>query len=84
MQDLHKRLARLEVASTPIQAPRQVRRFMIEAPAGTTAEAATAFLRTCGHEVRDEDFNIIRQVMGVEDGSPADLPWRDRTPEVDA
>lgn len=79
MQDLRKRLAKLEVASMLPSPPRQVRRFVIEAPAGTTVEEATAFLRTCSHGVRDADFNIIRRVIGAENGRPVDLPLRDRT-----
>lgn len=79
MQDLHKRLAKLEVASTPPGPPRHVRRFMIEAPTGTNGAEAVAFFRASGHEVRDTDLNIIRRVVGAENGRPFGLPLKDRT-----
>jgi hypothetical protein len=82
MHDLNKRLAKLEVASAPPRPPQSVRRFMIEAPASTSGVEAVDFLRTCGHEVREDDFNIIRHVIGAENGKPVDLPLKDRTSEV--
>ena len=82
MNDLHKRLAKLEVATAPPAIPRQTRRFLMEGPAGLPPEDAVAFLRSCGHEVRDEDFNIIRVVTDAENGQSINLPLHDRTAEV--
>ncbi|MCJ2036427.1 hypothetical protein [Methylobacterium sp. J-068] len=82
MQDLNKRLTKLEVANAPPRPPQSVRRFMIEAPASTSGVEAVAFLRACGHEVRDEDLNIIRHVIGAENGKPVELSLRDRTFEM--
>lgn len=82
MQDLNKRLAKLEIASAPPCPPQSVRRFMIEAPASMSCAEAVAFLRTRGHDVREDDFNIIRHVIGAENGRPVDLPLKDRTSEV--
>ncbi|MCJ2041658.1 hypothetical protein MKK70_07995 [Methylobacterium sp. E-041] len=82
MNDLHKRLAKLEVATTPPAIPHQTHRFLMEGPAGLPPEDAVAFLRSNGHEVRDEDLNIIRVVTDAENGQPIDLLLRDRTAEV--
>ena len=82
MNNLHKRLAKLELATAPPAIPRQTRLFLMEGPAGLPHEDAVAFLRLSGHEVRDEDFNIIRIAIGAENGQPINLPLRDRTAEV--
>lgn len=77
MTTIRRRLEQLEAAAP--QAPRQVRRFMIQGPQGMPCGDAVAFLRACGHEIRDQDLNIIRCVIGAEDGRPVDLPLEDLT-----
>jgi hypothetical protein len=78
MRDLNARLQKLERAIRP-QQHRKVRRFAIEGPKGLPVEAAEAFLRECGHDLRDEDHNIIRIIVGAENGQPIDLPLKDIT-----
>lgn len=72
MQSLHSRLAKLEgVAFSPMHRRRVL--WAIQGPHNMPEGAAVAFLRECGHEVRDEDLNIIRIVVGAEEGRPVDL-----------
>ena len=76
--DLHRRLAKLEGATfNPLHRRRVL--WAIEGPHNMPEGAAVAFLRECGHDVRDEDFNIIRVVVGAKDGRPVDLPMKDIT-----
>lgn len=76
--DLHRRIIKLETAVRGSD-DRMVRLFSIEGPNGLPRDEAIVFLRECGHDVRDEDFNIIRVVIGAKDGRPVDLPLRDIT-----
>ncbi|MCJ2087134.1 hypothetical protein MKK88_14230 [Methylobacterium sp. E-005] len=78
MRDLNARLQKLERAIRPPQ-QRKVRQFVIEGPKGLQVEAAEAFLRKCGHDLRDEDHNIIRIIIGAENGRPVDLRLKDIT-----
>lgn len=75
MRDLRKRVAKLESA---IRTPehRKVRQFAIEGPKNLPEGAAEAFLRECGHDILDEDRNIIRVMVSAH----RDLPLRDITP----
>lgn len=77
MQTLSKRLERLE--ATAFRGPaREARRFIIEGPAVLPEEASIAFLRACGHNIRDEDLNVVRLVISADPGEP--LPLHDLTP----
>ena len=78
MRSLNARLRKLE---STIRAPerRKVVLWAIEGPKDLPEGAAATFLRECGHDLRDEDHNIIRVVVGAEDGRPVDLPLRDIT-----
>lgn len=76
MRDLNARLRKLENASRPPQR-RAVRKFVVEGPKNLPAGAAEAFLRECGHDLKDEDLNIIRVVIAP----GPDLPLRDVTAE---
>ena len=71
---LSKRLTKLE--STAL-APRHqsVRQFAIEGPVNMPIDASIEFLRECGHDVRDEDLNIVRVFVAPD----RDLPLRDVT-----
>ena len=81
MRNLTTRLAKLEEAAFS-ERPRAVRQFVIEGPADMPEGASIAFLRSCGHDVRDEDLNIVRVLIGAEDGRPVDLPLKDLTREL--
>jgi len=78
--DLGRRLAKLE-GVTRFNDPRLQKAvtWTIEGPHNLPDGGAVAFLWDCGHDVRDEDFNIIRVIVGAEDGRPVDLPLKDRT-----
>ncbi|MCJ2136437.1 hypothetical protein MKK69_20680 [Methylobacterium sp. J-026] len=71
---LSKRLAKLESAICPPQ-HRTVRHFAIKGPKGLPRDAAVAFLRECGHDIRDDECAIIRVMV-----APGyDLPLKDIT-----
>ncbi|MGE8128952.1 hypothetical protein ACQKQD_18425 [Methylobacterium sp. NPDC080182] len=74
---MNARLRRLETAIRPPR-HRTVRRFAIEGPKNLPEGAAEAFLRECGHDLKDEDLNIIRVVIAP----GPDLALRDVTAEV--
>lgn len=76
--DLQKRIAKLESAALAPQHQKAVF-WAIQGPHNMPEGAAVAFLRECGHDVRDEDHNIIRIVIGAKDGRPVDLPLKDLT-----
>ena len=76
MRDLNARLQKLESAIRPSQ-HRTVRHFAIEGPRDLPRDAAVAFLRECGHDIRDEDLNIIRIMVAP----GRDLPLKDITAE---
>ncbi|MEA1832570.1 hypothetical protein U8607_10805 [Methylobacterium durans] len=80
MQNLQKRLSRLEATARPKRRQR-VCSFTLQGPNGLSEADAVAFLRECGHEVRDEDFNIIRTLVGADSRRPVDLPLKDLTHE---
>lgn len=70
--NLTTRLAKLE--SITFSAHHSVvQQFAIEGPADLPDEAASAFLKECGHEVRDKDFVLV--FIGVDQ----DLPLKDVT-----
>lgn len=74
--NLSKRLAKLEKAIRPPR-HRAVRHFAIEGPKGLPRDAAVAFLRECGHELRDDEDAIIRIMIAA----GQDLPLKDITAE---
>lgn len=74
--DLQKRIAKLESAALVPQHQKAVF-WAIQGPHNLPHDAAVAFLRECGHDVRDEDRNYIRVMVGAEDGRPVDLPLKD-------
>ena len=78
MQSLHSRLTKLEGAAFSPMHRRRVL-WAVQGPHNMPEGAAVAFLRECGHNVRDEDLNIIRIVLGAKDGRPVDLPLKDIT-----
>ncbi|TXM94810.1 hypothetical protein [Methylobacterium sp. WL116] len=80
MQNLLTRLGRLETAII-VKPPSAVRRFLVQGPHGLGAGDAAAFLRERGHHLDAKALNIIRVVVGTEDGRPTDLPLKDLTPE---
>lgn len=73
---LSKRLTKLE-AETACPQHRKVVLWAIEGPKDLPEGASIAFLRQCGHDVRDEDLNIIRVMIAAD----RDLPLRDITAE---
>lgn len=79
MPNLLTRIEKLERTGGPPEAAKPVRRFIVEAPVDTPTEEIAAFLRGCGHDVSDENFNIIREVIGAENGRPINLELRDLT-----
>ena len=76
MRDLNARLRKLESAIRPPQ-HRTVRHFAVEGPKDLPDGAAATFLRECGHDLRDEDLNIIRIMVAP----GRDLPLKDITAE---
>lgn len=80
MADLNRRLVKLEATTHPL--PRRVVAWAIQGPHDMPEGAAAAFLRSCGHDVRDEDHNLIRIMVGAEDGRPIDLPLKDLTRDL--
>ena len=78
MQSLHSRLTKLEGAAFSPMHRRRVL-WAVQGPHNMPEGAAVAFLRECGHDVRDEDLNVIRIVVGAKDGRPVDLPLKDIT-----
>lgn len=74
MRDLNARLRKLESAIRPPQR-RTVRKFAVEGPKNLLEGAAEAFLRECGHNLRDDDLNIIRIMVAP----GRDLPLKDIT-----
>ena len=83
MQNLITRLGRLEGRITLKSRDLPVRRFMVQGPRGLSGDDAAAFLREQGHDLNTGAFNIIRLVVGAEDGRPVDLPLADLTPRSD-
>ena len=79
MQNLLTRLGRLETAII-VKPPGSVRRFVVQGPHGMSTDDVTAFLREQGHDLGGTGMNIIRMVIGAEDGRPVDLPLVDLTP----
>ncbi|SFV14562.1 hypothetical protein SAMN02799631_05905 [Methylobacterium sp. 174MFSha1.1] len=81
MSAIHRRLEKLEATAALHSQPHRVaRRFIIQGPHGMSHGDAVAFLREQGHQIRYQDLNIIRCVIGAEDGRPVDLPLEDLTP----
>jgi hypothetical protein len=78
MQKLTSRLGRLEAAIF-VKRSGQVRLFSVQGPVGLSCDDAIAFLREQGHYICDEDTNIVRIVIGAENGKPVDLPLADLT-----
>ncbi|MCJ2052796.1 hypothetical protein [Methylobacterium sp. J-070] len=64
---------------TTIRPPqhRTVRHFAMEGPKDLPRDAAVAFLRECGHEIRDNEDAIIRIMIAA----GRDLPLKDITAE---
>ncbi|XYD12623.1 hypothetical protein R1A27_34640 (plasmid) [Methylobacterium sp. NMS12] len=79
MQNLLARLGRLETAIV-VKPTGPVRRFVVQGPHGMSTDEATAFLREQGHDLGGNGINLIRLVVGAEDGRPVDLPLADLTP----
>lgn len=80
MNAIHRRLEKLEAAAAlHAHPPRVARRFIIQGPHGMAHGDAVAFLREQGHQIREQDLNIIRCVIGAEDGRPVDLSLEDLT-----
>ncbi|QEE37610.1 MULTISPECIES: hypothetical protein [unclassified Methylobacterium] len=73
---MNARLQKLESAIRPLR-HRKVRQFAIEGPKGLPPGAAEAFLRECGHDLKDEDHNIVRIMVAAD----RDLPLKDITTE---
>lgn len=76
LNDLNRRLAKIESETFDPQ-HRKVRLFAIEGPANLPEGASIAFLRECGHDIRDEDLNIVRIMVAAD----RDLPLKDITAE---
>ncbi|TXM96797.1 hypothetical protein FV242_33030 [Methylobacterium sp. WL64] len=74
LNDLDRRLLKLESATLGPQY-RKVVCWAIEGPKDLPEGAAAAFLRECGHDLRDEDHNIIRIMVAAD----RDLPLKDIT-----
>lgn len=71
MNPLAKRLEKLEAAAFRGSAV-TVRRFVIDGPAVSHDEASD-FLRSCGHEIHDDDMTIIRVVVSPDRVAPSNL-----------
>lgn len=69
-----ERLERLEQSSRFARVADRPRRYVAQGPVGFDAYA---FLRSCGHDVRDHDIVLV--IVGAEDGRPVDLPLADLT-----
>ncbi|MCJ2012678.1 hypothetical protein [Methylobacterium sp. J-076] len=82
MKDLGARIRKLEAAAFKVGPALAVRRFIVQGPAALPEADAFAFLREQGHDIRDTDLNIVRVVIGAEDGHPVDLPLKDLTPQT--
>ncbi|MCJ2049401.1 hypothetical protein [Methylobacterium sp. J-070] len=63
-----------------VKPPGQVRRFVVQGPHGMSTDEATAFLQEQGHDLGTNGINIVRVIVGAEDGRPVDLPLSDLTP----
>lgn len=74
MKRIVQRIEAAESAVAARTATGPVRRFLCSGPIGFDAEG---FLRSCGHEIAPGD--IIRVVVGAEDGKAVDLPLADLT-----
>lgn len=79
MQNLLTRLGRLETAII-VKPPGPVRRFVVQAPHGMAVDEVSDFLREQGHDLGGKGINIVRVIVGAEDGRPVDLPLADLTP----
>ena len=79
LTDLDRRLGRLE--GRIVRPQRRNVLWAIQGPHNMPEGDAVAFLRSCGHDVRDEDHNLIRIMVGAENGRPVDLPLKDLTAE---
>ncbi|MGX7706737.1 hypothetical protein [Methylobacterium sp. Gmos1] len=80
MSIIHHRLAKLEVAAALHSQPHRVaQRFIIQGPPDMSHGDAVAFLREQGHQICDQDLNIIWCVISAYEGSPVDLPLEDLT-----
>ena len=78
MQNLLTRLGRLETAII-VKPPGSVRRFAVQGPHGMSTDEATSFLQERGHDLGRNGINIVRVIVGAEDGRPVDLPLADLT-----
>lgn len=74
MDRIRRRIEKLEASPRFAKQQRRPRIFTAQGPIGFDAEA---FLRLCGHDVRDGD--IVQVIVGAKDGRPADLPLADLT-----
>lgn len=79
MQNLLVRLGRLETAII-VKPAGPVHRFVVQGPHGMSTDEATAFLREQGYDLSGNGINLIRLLVGAEDGRPIDLPLADLTP----
>ncbi|MCJ2137287.1 hypothetical protein MKK69_25120 [Methylobacterium sp. J-026] len=71
---MNARLQKLERAIRPPR-HRTQRHFAIEGPKDLPRDAAVAFLRECGHDIRDDEGAIIRIMVAP----GRDLPLKDIT-----
>ena len=76
LNHLDKRLTKLETKTLGPQ-HRKVVLWAIEGPKDLPEGASIAFLRECGHDVRDQDLNIVRFMVAP----GRDLPLKGITPE---
>ncbi len=79
MRDLGARIRKLEAATFRVGGGLVVRQFAVQGPVDLSEADAIAFLREQGHEIQDTNLNIVRLVIGAEDGRPVDLPLADLT-----
>ena len=76
MGALRNRIEKLEGHPLLMARKGRPRTFTAQGPVGFDARA---FLRECGHDVRDGD--IVRVIVGCENAKPVDLPLADLTRE---
>ena len=76
LNGMSRRLAKMEAEIFQAQ-HRKVRLFAVEGPKDLAEGVAEAFLRECGHDLRDEDHNIVRIFIAADQ----DLPLKDVTAE---
>ena len=83
MTNLLTRLGRLEDRITLTEPQRwSVHRFMIQGPHGMSPDQIDDFLRDQGHDLGGVSRNVVRVIVGAEDGRPVDLSLADLTPRA--